>query len=326
MSSSTSSIETHPGPPTAGPDLRVRLADDLELANPVMPASGCFGPELAPLLDLRALGAVVTKTVFPGVRSGNSAHRLTDTAHGMLNSVGIPSPGSESFRNGLLRDYQRSGAPVVVSIGGLRVPEYWEIAAALADEDVAAFEVNVSCPNLEHGGLAIGTSPTLVTETVIGVRERIRRPLIVKLTPAVTAIRDVAKAAEAAGADALTVCNSFPALAVDAFTRRSALGNGGGGLTGPAIKPLALRLVREAAAAVDIPIIGCGGIGTAVDVAEFLIAGASAVQVGTATFTRPDTMTRIIDDLAPLCERLGLRRLSDLVSTLDSPVPDRSTR
>ena len=306
------------------PDLSVRIGA-LGLANPVMPASGCFGPELAPLIDTTQLGAVVTKTVFAEARSGNAAHRLAETRHGMLNSVGIPSAGAERFRDGLLREYQALGAPVVVSIGGLYVEEYWQVAELLADESVAAFEVNVSCPNLEHGGLAIGTSPTTVAEVVRGVRQRIAQPLIVKLTPTVVAIDDIARAAQDAGADAVTVCNSFPALAVDATTRRSVLGNGGGGLTGPAVKPLALRLVRDAAAAVDIPVIGCGGVATADDVAEFMIAGATAVQVGSATFTRPDAMTSIITDLGPLCRRLGVDSIGSLISTLNVPSPDRSS-
>lgn len=311
------SVHSTPG----GPDLSVTIGD-LRLANPVMPASGCFGPELAPLLDLAQLGAVVTKTVFAERRSGNPAHRLTETDYGMLNSVGIPSPGTDGFSQGLLREYQASGAPVVVSIGGLYVEEFWQIAEGLSGEQIDAFEVNVSCPNLEHGGLAIGTSPEMIDKVVRGVRERVSQPLFVKLTPTVVAIEDVAMAAQAAGADAVTVCNSFPALAVDAATRRSVLGNGVGGLTGPAVKPLALRLVRDAAAAVDIPVIGCGGITTALDVAEFVIAGASAVQVGSATFTRPDAMAQIIADLGPLCSRLGVARICDLIATLDAPTPD----
>ena len=305
-------------------DLSVRLGD-LRLANPVMPASGCFGPELAPLLDLSALGAVVTKTVFAQARSGNHAHRITETWHGVLNSVGIPSPGTDGFRHGLLRRYQACGAPVVVSLGGLRVEEYWRIAEDLAGEEVAAFEVNVSCPNLEHGGLAIGTSPEMISKVVAGIRDRVSQRLWVKLTPTVTAVDEVAMAAEAAGAAAVTVSNSFPALAVDAIGRRSVLGNGGGGLSGPAVKPLALRLVRDAAAAVDIPVIGCGGVTSALDVAEFMVAGASAVQVGGATFTRPDAMAQIIADLVPLCRRLEVNRISELIGTLDAPAPDRSS-
>jgi dihydroorotate dehydrogenase (NAD+) catalytic subunit len=303
-------------PEGAPPDLSVRLGR-LTLANPVMPASGCFGPELAPLLDTAGLGAVVTKTVFSARRAGNPADRLTDTEYGMLNSVGIPSPGTAAFRDTLLPAYRELGAPLVVSIGGLAVEEYWTVADELRDSGAAAFEINVSCPNLEHGGLTIGTSPEMIAKVVAGVRDRVDVPLWVKLTPMLHGIEVVARAARDAGADALTVSNSFPALGVDVAGRRSVLGAGGGGLSGPAVRPLALRLVRDVAAAVEVPVIGCGGVCTATDAAAFLIAGASAVQVGTATFTRPDTMTSIVDGLAALCRELGVARASDLVGTLD---------
>lgn len=293
----------------------------LHLNNPVMPASGCFGPELAPLLSVPDLGAVVTKTVFAERRAGNPAHRLTETAYGMLNSVGIPSPGSIGFRDGLLRQYQEFGVPVIVSIGGLFTKEYFRVAEDLQDEDIAAFEINVSCPNLEEGGLAMGTSPRLVAEVVAGIYQRVNRPLIVKLTPSVTSIADIALAAQDAGAAAVTVCNSFSGLAINIDDRSNALGNGAGGYTGPALKPLALRLVRDAAQAVQIPVIGCGGISSARDVAEFLIAGASAIQVGTATFTRPHTMAQIIADLGPLCQQMGVERIADLIGTLDASNP-----
>ncbi len=304
-------------------DLSVTLGA-LTLANPVMPASGCFGPELAPILPMEQLGAVVTKTVFAVERAGNPAHRLTETTFGMLNSVGIPSPGSEGFRNGLLRKYQASGTHVVVSIGGLFTQEYFTIAEDLGGEEVAAFEVNVSCPNLEHDGLPIGTSPERVAEVVSGIRRFTDRPLFVKLTPTVSSIGEIAKAAEDAGATAVTVSNSFSGLAVNIYKRASVLGSGAGGYTGPAVKPLALKLVRDAAQAVSIPVIGCGGITTAEDVAEFMIAGATAVQVGTATFTRPTAMSEIIADLEPLCHRLNVSKLSDLIGTLDTPIPSRS--
>ncbi|MFI0471021.1 dihydroorotate dehydrogenase [Saccharopolyspora sp. 5N102] len=305
-------------------DLSVAIGE-LRLANPVMPASGCFGPELGALISLERLGALVTKTVFPEKRSGNPAHRLTETNNGMLNSVGIPSPGSDGFRDGLLRSYQQAGPPLIVSVGGLVTEEYFEVTEALAGEDIAAFEVNVSCPNLEHGGLAIGTSPRMIETVVSGVRARTGRPLLIKLTPSASSIAEVAKAAEDAGADAVTVCNSFTGMRIDARARRPVLGNGIGGLTGPAIKPLALRLVHEAAQAVRIPVVGCGGISTAEDAAEFLIAGATAVQVGTATFTRPYAMVDIIDDLGRLCRELGVARVSELTGTLaPSLTPGRS--
>lgn len=299
-------------PAPARADLRVNIGG-LELRNPVMPASGCFGPELAPLIALERLGAVVTKTVFAAKRAGNPAHRLTETAYGMLNSVGIPSPGSAGFLRTVLPAYRASGTNVIVSIGGLVTPEYFDVARDLASAPIDAFEVNVSCPNLEHDGLPIGTSATRVAEVIAGVRSILPSvPLLVKLTPAVSDIAPIARAAEDAGADAVVVANSFPGLVIDIATRQSVLGNGAGGYTGPAVKPIALKLVNDAAHAVKIPVIGCGGIATAQDVVEFLIAGATAVQIGTATFTRPSTMTDIIDNLPSMCRHLGVTRASTL--------------
>jgi dihydroorotate dehydrogenase (NAD+) catalytic subunit len=306
----------------------VGLAVDLgrlRLANPVMPASGCFGPELGQVIELDRLGAVVTKTVFSGVRSGNPAHRLAETPSGMLNAVGIPSLGAQGFIDHTLPGYLASGAPVIVSIGGLAVEEYWQVTEELADIPCAAFEVNVSCPNLEHGGLEIGAEPRQVEAVVRGVVERTQRPVIVKLTPNVSRIDDIARASEESGAVAVTVANTFVGLAVDVATRTPTLGNGTGGLSGPAIKPLALRLVRQASLAVSIPVIGCGGISTTTDVVEFLIAGASAVQVGTANFTLPDSMTRIVDELPAMLDRLGATSVRELVGTLAAethPTPE----
>lgn len=298
-------------------NLAVRLRE-LNLANPVMPASGCFGPELAPLLGKSLPGAVVTKTVFAKQRAGNRAPRLTETEYGMLNSVGIPSPGSAMFILEVLPRYQAIGVPVIVSLGGLFTEEYFTIAEDLANQDIQAFEINVSCPNLEHGGLAIGTSPERVHRVVTGIRQRVKGPICVKLTPTVSSIAEVALAAESAGADSLVVANSWSGLAIDIRTRASVLGNGAGGYSGPAIKPLALKLVHDASTAVSIPIIGCGGITTAEDVVEFMIAGASAVQVGTATFTRPNTFHEIINNLTTLCFRLGVPNIADLINTLDT--------
>src|SRR4051794_29257939 len=268
-----------------GVDLSVELGP-LRLRNPIMPASGCFGPELAPLLPLHRLGALITKTVFTAARSGNAAHRVTDSGSGgALNSVGIPSPGAKSFRGDVLPRYAAHGAPVIVSIGGLAVDDYFSIAEELSGADFAAFEVNVSCPNLERGGISIGADPEQAHRVTRGVVDRAEgRPVIVKLTPNVASLEEAALAAEEAGAAALTGANTFVGLAVDLRRRRPVLGNGTGGLSGRAIKPLVVRLVWQAARAVGIPVIGCGGIATTADVAEFLIAGATAVQVGTATF------------------------------------------
>lgn len=296
-------------------DLSVRLGE-LTLANPVMPASGCFGAELTSLLDVRTLGAVVTKTVFAEPRPGNRTHRLTEVAHGMLNSVGIPSQGAAEFRRAGLGGHARLGVPVVISVGGLSPQEFWRAAEELAGAGHAAVEVNVSCPNLEYGGAPLDADLDVMRHVVAGVIARSDKPVLVKLSPQLGSIAEAAKAAEDAGATAVTVCNSFPALAVDLHSRGPALGNGTGGLSGPAVKPLALRLVWQAAQAVDIPVVGCGGIRSARDVAEYLVAGATAVQIGTATFTRPNTMARIVEELPALVAQLGPARLADLIGTL----------
>lgn len=270
----------------------------LRLSNPVMPASGCFGPELGTLIDLNRLGALVTKTVFARPRSGNPAHRLHETEAGMLNSVGIPSRGLEFFINETLPEYRRFEPPTIVSIGGLSVADFWDIAERLRDiPGIAALEVNISCPNLEAGGLEIGGNPKTVEAVIRGVVDRSNVPTIAKLTPNVTSIAEIARAAEAGGAAALSAINTLVGLAVDLSRSCLSLGSGVGGLSGPAIKPIALRMVWEVCNAVDIPVIAVGGIASAADALEFLAVGAKAVQVGTATFTRPDAMIRIIDGI-----------------------------
>lgn len=302
-------------------DLSVAIGT-LTLKNPVMPASGCFGPELGSLVPLHELGALVTKTVFSSVRSGNPSHRLTEAPRGMLNSVGIPSPGAEGFRRDVLPRYNAAGVPVIVSVGGLTIQEYWTITEELRDDEYAGIEVNVSCPNLEKGGLEIGTDPPTIERVVRGVVERTDRPVLVKLTPSVTSIASIAAAAEAGGAAALTVANTFPGMAVDTRRRRAVLGATSGGLSGPAVRPMALRLVYLVAKAVQIPVVGCGGICTARDVVEFAMAGATAVQVGTANFTRPFVMAEIVRDLPRELERLGFMKLVDLIGSLEhDPMP-----
>lgn len=301
----------------ASPDLRVAIGT-LELANPVMPASGCFGPELGSIVDLDRLGALVTKTVFAQPRSGNPAHRLDETYGGMLNSVGIPSDGAAAFVRDLLPRYLAWRPPTIVSIGGLTVEEYFEAASRLSDAPgIAAFEVNISCPNLEAGGLEIGAIPEVVERVVAGVVERSSVPVIAKLTPNVTSLAAIARAAEAGGATAVSAINALQGMAIDSRTRRARIGATTAGLTGPAIKPVALRCVWQASRAVSIPVIGIGGIATADDVIEFLLAGATAIQVGSATFTRPDTMVRIVDDLGVRLSEMGIGRVTDLVGALE---------
>ena len=283
---------------SADVDLRVRIGS-LELPTPIMPASGCFGPELASLIDLDRLGALVTKTIFHEPRAGNPAHRLGETEAGMLNSVGIPSIGVERFLTETLPRFTRWAPPTIVSIGGLSVEEYWRLAERLEEvPDIDGLELNISCPNLEAGGHEIGADPKAVEAVVSGVRNRTSLPLIVKLTPNVTSIVETARAAEGAGADALSAVNALLGMSADARRGLAPLGTVTGGLTGPAIKPVAQRAVHQVVRAVSIPVIGIGGIATIADVVEYLMIGAVAVQVGSATFTHPDTMTRLTDELA----------------------------
>lgn len=298
------------------PRLAVRIGS-LELANPVMPASGCFGPELGALVDLNRLGALVTKTVFYHPRSGNPAHRLTETHGGMLNSVGIPSRGVEAFVSETLPRYTAWDPPTIVSIGGLAVSEYFELADRLAGvPGIAALEVNISCPNLEAGGLEIGANPMQVERVIRGVVDRATVPVIAKLTPNVTSIAEIARASEGGGAAGVSAINTLVGTAIDLRTRRPEIGNVTGGLSGPAIKPLALRMVWQVARAVSIPVIGIGGIATAEDALEFMVAGATAVQVGTANFTRPDAMLRVLDGMQDWLACEGIADVRDLVGSL----------
>lgn len=269
----------------------------LTLRNPILPASGCFGPELAELMPISELGAVVTKTVFADQRGGNPSHRLTEIPAGVVNSVGIPSLGPAGYLKKQHLKYRQLGAPVVISVGGHRPREYGWVIDELGDAG-DAYELNVSCPNLEHDGRDIGADPQAVSEAVAGARRTTRRALIVKLPAMVADIADVAVAAAEAGADALCVSNSVPVLTLSRPNRKPSLGNGVGGLTGPAIKPIVTRLVWQTADAVDIPVIACGGVVDADDVLDYLSVGATAVQVGTATFSRPHAMVEIARELA----------------------------
>lgn len=295
--------------------LRVRVGP-LTLQNPVMPASGCFGPELAPLLPVEQLGAVVTKTVFSDVRSGNPAHRLAETRDGMLNSVGIPSVGASRWCREVLPGYLACRAPLIVSLGGLAEHDYRRVAEELSEIPASAVELNLSCPNLEAGGVELGADPRALHRAVSGVRAVTALPLLVKLTPNVASVADLARAAADGGADAVVVANTFVGMAIDLPARRPVLGNGVGGWSGPAVKPLVLRMVWQVARAVDVPVVGCGGVTCARDVAEYLVAGASAVQVGTATFTRPRVMAEIIAELPEVLDGLGAASARELIGTL----------
>ncbi len=295
----------------------VRLATrigGLTLANPVMPASGTFGPELAEVMDLNRLGALVTKSVTPEARLGNALPRLAETENGLLNSIGIPGKGLAHFTAKAMPEWRRFRVPLVVSLSAPSVAEFARAAAVLAaTPGVAAIEANISCPNLEEDGRAFAMLPDSAAAAVAAIRAASALPLWVKLSPNTADIAAVARACEAAGAEALVVANTILGLAIDIETARPKLGASMGGFSGPAFKPIALRLVWQCAQAVGIPIIGVGGISTAEDAVEFMMAGASAVQVGTASFVQPTAMLDVLDGLAAFCARRGITDVAQLV-------------
>jgi dihydroorotate dehydrogenase (NAD+) catalytic subunit len=291
----------------------------ISLRNPVLAASGTFGYglEFEKLVDLNALGGFVVKGLSREPIEGNPAPRLYETEAGMINSVGLQNIGVRAFVAEKLPALARLRTAVFANVFGYQTEDYVEVVRVLEDhEGLAGYELNVSCPNTKHGGIYFSTDPQLLGEVVRAVKAVARRPLIVKLSPNVTAIEPLARAAESAGADAVSLVNTFVALAIDPHTRRPRLGAGFGGLSGPAIKPIALRMVCQAARAVRIPVIGLGGIANGVDAAEFLIAGATAVQVGTATFWDPRSPLRVAEELRKFLRREKIARVSDLVGTL----------
>lgn len=308
-------------------DLSVRIGA-LTLRNPVMPASGCFAVEYAEALDLDRLGALVIKSVSPATRAGNPTPRVAETASGMLNSIGIPSKGLDVYRRDVLPAYTRFNTPVVVSVSADTAESFGQACATLSLPEVAAIEANISCPNLEADGMAFAMQPETTYKAVSAIRRRTTHPLWVKLTPNAGQIALIARAAEDAGADAIVMGNTVLGMAIDVRTRKPKLGNVMGGLSGPAIKPLAIRLVHQCHRAVRIPIIGCGGIETADDAVEFMLAGATAVQVGTASFRDPAVMGRIVDGLDAYCNAQGVETIASLTGAvaLDAQLTDRWLR
>jgi dihydroorotate dehydrogenase (NAD+) catalytic subunit len=301
-------------------DLRVRLGP-LTLANPVLVASGTFGygEEYADFVDLTRLGAVVVKGISLEARAGNPPPRIVETPSGMINAIGLENVGVDKFLEEKLPALQSRRVPVIVNILGNTADQYVELASRLDGiAGIAALELNISCPNVKEGGMAFGADPAMAGRLVEKVRQATRLPLITKLTPNVTSIAAVAKAVEAAGTDIVSCINTVSALAVDAFSRRPKLANLVGGLSGPAIKPIALRCVYETVQSVRCPVIGIGGIASAVDAMEFLLVGARAIQVGTANFVRPTATMEIIEGMERVLRFLGLSRIEDYIGTLDS--------
>jgi len=306
-------------PPTAV-DLSVQIGA-LHLENPVIAASGTFGYgiEFAELTDLNRLGAIVVKGLSLEPMEGAPAPRLTPTPAGMLNAVGLQNVGVRRFLSEKLPALRNYRTPIIANVFGRTVEEYAEVARHLESaEGLAAYELNISCPNVACGGIQFGSDPRMAAQVVAAAQKVSRRPLWVKLSPNVADIATIAKAAAEAGGDALTVANTYPAMSVDFRARRSRIGNPTGGLSGRAIKPITLRLVYDASKAVRVPIIGLGGIDTAEDVLEYLVVGASAIQVGTANFADPNACVRIISDLERLCVSEKIPNINDLRGTFQT--------
>jgi dihydroorotate dehydrogenase (NAD+) catalytic subunit len=299
-----------------------RLATSLcgiPLKTPVLAASGtyAYGVEMRDLVDLSALGGIVVKGLSREPMDGNPPPRVWETEAGMINSIGLQNIGVRAFVAEKLPQLRGAGTAIFANVFGYAVEDYLEVVRVLEDaEGVAAYELNVSCPNTKHGGIFFSSDPALLAEVVSAVRKIARRPLIVKLSPNVARIEPLAKAAEESGADALSLINTFVALAIDPKTRKPRLGAGFGGLSGPAIKPIAVRMVYEAARSVKIPVVGLGGISNGLDAAEFLIAGASAVEVGTANFWDPSAPVRIARELDDFLQQEGIEHVNKLVGTL----------
>jgi dihydroorotate dehydrogenase (NAD+) catalytic subunit len=304
-------------------DLSVRIGP-LRLANPLIAASGCFGygVEYAGAVDLASLGGVAVKGLFLNERDGHPPPRIVETPAGMLNAIGLQGIGVHRFVAERLPELRRLGATVFVNICGTTIDEYCEVARVLSDaEGVAALELNISCPNIKEGGIEFGCSLTGTYDVVSAVRKATRLPVIPKLTPNVTDVASFARASEDGGADAVSLVNTFLAMAIDVETRRPKLSNVLGGLSGPAIRPIAVRMVWECAQAVKLPIIGMGGIATTADVVEFMLAGATAVQVGTATFVDPFIWNKLLAGLDDYLERHDVGCASDLIGgiVVDEP-------
>ena len=300
-------------------DLRVSVGT-LHLKNPIIAASGTFGygVEFSPLVNLSRLGAIVTKGLSIQPMDGAPAPRISESASGLVNAIGLQNIGVKAFVSDNLPELQRQGATVVANVFGQTIDDYVEVIRVLEDaEGLEAYELNISCPNVERGGAEYGTDPLLTAAVVEAARKAARRPLWVKLSPNVNAIGLIAKAAETAGADALVIANTYPALCIDAHNRRSRLGSTTGGLSGPAIKPITMRLVYEAAKVIHVPIIGLGGIESPADVAEYILAGASAVQVGTAHFVDPRASEKLIDGLEIWCRDTNTLEISGLRGALN---------
>ena len=301
---------------------RERLAVEvagIRMATPIMGASGTFGfgMEYEDFLDLADVGAVVSKGITPKPRAGNGGVRIAETPAGMLNSIGLENPGVEAFCRDILPEAAKLPTSFIVNISAGTAEEYGEMAQMLDVEGVDGIEVNISCPNVKEGGIVFGTDPVQAARVTQEVRKYTKKPVIVKLSPNVTDITQMARAVEEAGADAVSLINTLTGMAIDVEKRQPLLGNITGGLSGPAVKPIALRMVYQAAQAVSIPVIGMGGIQTGEDVAAFLLVGASAVEIGAENFANPRAVVEAAEGLEAYLERQGIEYARDLTGALE---------
>ena len=298
-------------------DTSVNIAG-VVLKNPVMTASGTFGSgeEYSEFVDLNKLGAVVTKGVANVPWPGNPTPRVAETSSGMLNAIGLQNPGMEVFIKRDIPFLKKFDTKIIVNVCGRSEEDYCQVVERLADEDVDLLEINSSCPNVKEGGIAFGQDPKAVEHITSELKKRARQPIIMKLSPNVTDITVMAKAAEAGGADALSLINTLTGMKIDIHKRAFALANRTGGLSGPAIKPVAVRMVYQAANAVKLPVIGMGGIATAEDAIEFILAGATGVSVGTANFFNPTATEEVVSGIEAYMEKYGVDKITDLIGAV----------
>ena len=291
----------------------------IPMKTPVMGASGTFGfgLEYTDFLDLDNVGAIISKGITPLPRAGNPGVRIAETPAGMLNCIGLENPGVHAFKRDILPRVMAHNTPFIVNMSAGSVEEYGELAAALDIPGVDAVEVNISCPNVKEGGIVFGTQPEAAAAVTKAVKDHTHKPVIMKLSPNVTDITVMAKAVEDAGADAISLINTITGMAVDIYTQKPLLGNITGGLSGPAIKPVALRMVWQAAQAVKVPILGLGGIASWQDAIEFMLVGASSVAVGAYNFVNPGAVEEIAAGMAVYCDEMGIDHISDIVGKIN---------
>ena len=292
----------------------------LELKNPVMTASGTFGygTEYADFMDISRLGAIIVKGTTLAPRQGNPYPRMAETPSGMLNAVGLQNKGVDYFVDHIYPEVQKIGTAIIVNVSGSCIDDYVQTASIINTlDDIPAIELNISCPNVKQGGMAFGVNPESAAQVVSAVRKAYDKTLIVKLSPNVTDITEIARAVEGAGADSVSLINTMLGMAIDAEKRRPILSTVTGGMSGPAVKPVALRMVWQTAKAVKIPVIGLGGICSATDAIEFLLAGASAIQIGTANFIDPSISEKVVDGIADYLQRHNFNSVQEIIGALD---------